>query len=294
MIKPLISVLIPAYNASQTIERAINSALNQTYLNYEILVVDDCSTDNTADIIKKFFLNKIKFIQHKKNQGEAGSRNTLIKNAKGEFFAWLDSDDEWIKKKLEIQIHYMLKNKLEVSMTGFSLTNKYLYNDNVVNFTNVSLIDLKYVVTKGSHSTALFSTLIISKKLVNNIGLIPNNYLLYVDWHYLLNISNQNNIFVLNMPLSNVFFTFSKCSKSLINSSKNFINNNEKILKNLGLLLRFKFYSLIYRDLASVYFDDRKFFSSVMIYLFSFLLNPRFPSMVFYKRISKIYYNKEK
>ena len=59
---PLVSVLIPAYNASKTIERTINSVLNQTYLNYEILVVDDCSTDDTADIIKKLFLNKIKFI----------------------------------------------------------------------------------------------------------------------------------------------------------------------------------------------------------------------------------------
>ena len=182
---PLVSVLIPAYNASKTIERAINSVLNQTYLNYEILVIDDCSTDDTADIIKKFFLKKIKFIQNKKNIGEANSRNTLIKNAKGEFLAWLDSDDEWIEKKLEIQIDYMLMNNLEVSMTGFNLTNKYLYNDQVINFNNVSVIDLKYVVTKGSHSTALFSTLIISKKLVNNIGIIPSNYLLYVDWHYL-------------------------------------------------------------------------------------------------------------
>ena len=59
MIKPLVSVLIPAYNASKTIERAINSVLNQTYLNYEILIVDDCSTDDTADIIKKKFLHKI-------------------------------------------------------------------------------------------------------------------------------------------------------------------------------------------------------------------------------------------
>ena len=294
MIEPLVSVLIPAYNASKTIERTINSVLNQTYLNYEILVVDDCSTDNTADIIKKLFLNKIKFIQHEKNMGEADSRNTLIKNAKGEFFAWLDSDDEWIKKKLEIQIDYMLMNHLEVSMTGFNLTNKYLYNDKVVKFSDVSFIDLKYVVTNGSHSTALFTTLIISKKLVNNIGIIPSNYLLYVDWHYLLNITNLTNISVLNMPLSNVFFSFSKGSKSLFNSSKNLINNNKKILKNLSLLLRFKFYSLVYRDIASVYFDDKKFFSSFVIYLFSFLLNPRFPSMIFYKRIGKFYYNNQK
>ncbi len=289
MIEPLVSVLIPAYNASKTIERAINSVLNQTYLNYEILIVDDCSTDDTADIIKKLFLNKIKFIQHEKNMGEADSRNTLIKNAKGEFFAWLDSDDEWIKKKLEIQIDYMLMNNLEVSMTGFNLTNKYLYNDKVVNFSNVSFIDLKYVVTKGSHSTALFSTLIISKKLVNNIGFIPSNYLLYVDWHYLLNITKIKTIQVIKLSLTNVYFNFSKGSKSLFYSSKNLINNNEEILRNLSFFLKLKFYSLIYRDIASVYFDDYKFFRSFIIYLFSFFLYPRLPSRTFYKRVIKIY-----
>ena len=92
-----ITIGVTAYKDSDYLEMAINSVLNQTYMNYEILVVDDCSTDDTADIIKKLFLNKIKFIQHEKNKGEADSRNTLIKNAKGEFFAWLDPDDEWIR-----------------------------------------------------------------------------------------------------------------------------------------------------------------------------------------------------
>ena len=119
-------------------------------------------------------------------------------------------------------------------MTGFHLTNKYLYNDKVVNFSYVSFIDLKYVVTKGSHSTALFSTLIISKKLVNNIGFIPSNYLLYVDWHYLLNITKIKKIQVLlTLSLTNVYFNFSKGSKSLFYSSKNLINNNRRNTKEI-------------------------------------------------------------
>ena len=94
-----VSVIIPTYNRATTIIKSINSVLNQTYSNFEIVVVDDNSDDNTKDIIKQIQDDRIIYIKNKKNLGAASARNIGIKNATGELIAFQDSDDEWIKQK---------------------------------------------------------------------------------------------------------------------------------------------------------------------------------------------------
>ncbi|MDC0226799.1 glycosyltransferase family 2 protein [Alphaproteobacteria bacterium] len=284
MIKPFVSVLIPAFNAEKTIERSINSVLNQTYTNYEILVVDDFSLDQTINVLNKY-LDVIILIKHKKNFGEATTRNTLMQHANGEYFAWLDSDDEWDNNKLNMQIDFMTKKKINVSVTSFALINKNLYQNSKIIFNQYQKFDYKYALTKGSHSTALFSTLIIAKKLSLKIGNIPTNYILYVDWHYLINIVKFCSIDVHNSPLSNIYYNFSKGSMALFSSSRLLIHHNKNFISNLSLFIKFKFYSLIYRDIASVYFDDKRIIRSSIFYIISFFLSPRFPSLIFFKRL---------
>jgi glycosyltransferase involved in cell wall biosynthesis len=99
---PLVSVIIPAYNASAWITETISSVLEQDFNDYEIIVVNDGSTDETADVIASFG-DKVKCI-HKKNGGQASARNAGIKIAKGKYIAFLDSDDLWIKEKLKLQL----------------------------------------------------------------------------------------------------------------------------------------------------------------------------------------------
>ena len=91
-----VSVIIPTYNRAYLISRAINSVLNQTYQDFEIIIVDDGSTDNTEEVIKEFQEKdeRIKYIRHKNNKGEAAARNTGIKAAKNEYISFQDSDDE--------------------------------------------------------------------------------------------------------------------------------------------------------------------------------------------------------
>jgi len=91
---PTVSVIIPTYNRAHTIGRAIKSVLNQTYQDFEIIVVDDGSTDNTEEVVKSFRDKRIRYIQHKKNKGAAAARNTGIKSAKGKYIAFQDSDDD--------------------------------------------------------------------------------------------------------------------------------------------------------------------------------------------------------
>jgi len=102
---PLVSVIIPTYNRATTIVRAIESVLNQTYKNFELIVVDDNSTDNTEKVLSHYIANsRINYIKLTKNIGGGGARNRGITEAKGEFVAFQDSDDQWMLDKLEKQM----------------------------------------------------------------------------------------------------------------------------------------------------------------------------------------------
>ena len=89
---PLVTVIIPSYNRASTLPRAIDSVLMQQDIAFELIIVDDASTDNSADILKPY-LSSVRYIQHNKNQGAAASRNTGITAATTEYIAFLDSDD---------------------------------------------------------------------------------------------------------------------------------------------------------------------------------------------------------
>lgn len=119
--RELISVITPAYNAEKFIDSTIESVLSQTYLDWEMIVVDDCSSDATAEIVREYALKdkRIKLIQLEVNSGPAVTRNTAIQNARGRYLAFLDSDDQWLPEKLERQLKYMQENKVGFSFTGY-------------------------------------------------------------------------------------------------------------------------------------------------------------------------------
>ena len=103
----LVSIIIAAYNAATFIQETIQSVINQTYQNWELLIVDDASTDDTIDKIRSLEDHRIKLIPLAKNSGAAIARNTAIAQAKGEYLAFLDSDDLWVPDKLERQLAFM-------------------------------------------------------------------------------------------------------------------------------------------------------------------------------------------
>lgn len=116
--KPLISVIMPAYNA-KNIEESIQSVLMQSYKNFELLIVDDCSSDDTIERIRKFDDDRIFVTSLNKNGGVANARNVAIENSNGDFIAFLDADDLWHPEKLRTQINFMLTNDISFSYTDF-------------------------------------------------------------------------------------------------------------------------------------------------------------------------------
>lgn len=120
---PKVSVIIPTFNRSGVLPRAINSVFAQTFHDFEIIVVDDCSTDDTAKVVSSFFDGRIRYIRHEHNKGGGASRNTGIRAAVGEFVAFLDSDDEWLPLKLEKQLRLFSDAKVGVVYCGFVYLN---------------------------------------------------------------------------------------------------------------------------------------------------------------------------
>lgn len=115
----LVSVIMPSYNSEAYIKISIESVLNQTYQNLELVVVDDCSNDKTVEIIKSFKDQRIRLFVNEKNSGAAISRNKALREAKGKWIAFLDSDDEWMTNKLEEQINFMETNSYPFSYTDY-------------------------------------------------------------------------------------------------------------------------------------------------------------------------------
>ncbi len=117
-----VSIIIPVYNAEKFIGKTIESVLNQTYKNWEILIFNDKSEDNSLKIIKKYSEKdkRIKFVDSKENVGVVVARNKLTEIATGEFIAFLDADDYWKQNKLEKQIKFMRKNNALISCTEYT------------------------------------------------------------------------------------------------------------------------------------------------------------------------------
>lgn len=119
----LVSVITPSFNSDKFIKQTIESVLSQTYSNWELIIVDDHSIDNSVELINNLIKNdnRIKFVQFDQNQGAARARNKGLELAKGRYIAFCDSDDQWKPNKLESQVRFMLKNNLALSYTSYDV-----------------------------------------------------------------------------------------------------------------------------------------------------------------------------
>ena len=121
--QPLVSVIMPSYNAEKYIAESIESVLHQTYPNWELIVTDDCSSDRTPDIVRGFCENdsRIDLVVAQQHSGIAGTRNQCLSRAKGRFVAFLDNDDLWYPEKLEKQVGFMLDRGCAFSYSAYEL-----------------------------------------------------------------------------------------------------------------------------------------------------------------------------
>lgn len=125
MIDGLVSIIMPSWNTGKFIAESIQSVINQTYENWELLIVDDCSTDNTDEVVSGFNDSRIKYFKNEHNSGAALTRNRAMREAQGEWIAFLDSDDLWSPDKLEKQIAFMNENGYVFSYHEYEKIDEY-------------------------------------------------------------------------------------------------------------------------------------------------------------------------
>jgi len=126
-ITPLVSIVVPVYNSGKFIAETIKSVQDQTYTNWELLLVNDVSTDKSVEIINELQKKdkRIKLFNNRVNSGAGPSRNRGIKEAKGQYLAFLDADDLWLKTKLAKQVKFMQKNDCAFSFTGYEFADAF-------------------------------------------------------------------------------------------------------------------------------------------------------------------------
>lgn len=170
-----ISVIIPTYNRERTIKRCISSITSQTTPPYEIIIVDDGSTDKTISIVNEFKAN-IKIIKQN-HRGAQAARNLGILNAQGDYIAFLDSDDEWLPYMLEMCEQYMKGNEESV-----------LYSDGIIAYKKRKM-DLKLPGKSGDlysfllqHPGPMFQSMIVKKSKLLQIGLLDEKVSAYQEW----------------------------------------------------------------------------------------------------------------
>lgn len=130
----LVSIIMPSYNSSKYIAESIDSIIAQSYTNWELLITDDCSTDNTCEIVKRYATrdNRIRLFTLEKNSGSGVARNKSIKEAKGRYIAFCDSDDRWLPDKLELQVELMQQAGAEICYGSYLTCDENNVNTGIV------------------------------------------------------------------------------------------------------------------------------------------------------------------
>lgn len=163
----MISVVIPTYNREKTIKRSVESVLNQSYEDIEVIVVDDCSTDNTKSVIDSIKDKRLKYFRLAKNSGACAARNEGIKKSNGEYISFQDSDDVWHKNKLEVQYMNLLNNNSDVDICSI---NVYSENDNALIKTIPNDAMNMKIRKLGAHNALAFGNFVSTQAILCKKG----------------------------------------------------------------------------------------------------------------------------
>lgn len=222
----LVSVIMPSYNRKETIGRAIQSVINQTYQNWELIIVDDASADDTEEAVNSFKDGRIIYLRNEVNRGANYSRNKGIRNASGEYIAFLDSDNTWRQDKLEKQ------TKLIRCGTDMVYSAYNFYNGNncrklpVLNYP-VDFYDRRLCEVLTECNVVDTSTIIVRKSFLDEIGLFDEEMPRHQDYELAVRIAEHGTVQYIDEALADVY------------RMKQSISNNHKALfKSIVLMLK--------------------------------------------------------
>lgn len=195
-----VSVVVPTHERADVLQRAIESVLDQTFTDIEVIVVDDASTDNTESIVEGYDDPRIRYIRHEENRGGSAARNTGIKAADGEFVAFLDDDDEWRPGKLDAQLDtYNTDSEVGVVYTGI---------ENVDSEGQTNAVKTPQIAGDVTEELLLhnfigsFSALLADSETIERTGLLDEQFPSWQDWEYYIRLSQEARFAAVPEPLT--------------------------------------------------------------------------------------------
>ncbi len=250
----LVSIITPSYNSSKFIENTIKSVFKQTYKEWEMIIIDDASSDNSNKIVKKYTQkdSRIRLITLKQNKGTAFARNVAIKEAKGRYIAFLDADDVWDLKKLEKQIKFMEDNNYQFTYSGYKLINEH--NVNLRRTVNPPS-KLSYIELLKTNHIGCLTVIYDSEVGKINIPLIKisDDYGLWLDL-----LKKVNYAYCFPEALA----TYRLRKHSLSSNKLNLLKGNYKIFREYERLSLFKsLYYLLCNILGKILIDLKSYIS---------------------------------
>lgn len=237
---PLVSIIMPAYNSGKTIRSSIQSVCRQTYSNWELLIVDDCSDDNIESIIQEFQEQRIHYYRLSTNQGVAAARNKGVAEARGQYLAFLDSDDLWHPDKLTRQVNFMQKYHYAFTYTWYQQFSGDIHHLGNLVKTKTS-VDYKELL-KGNDIGCL--TVMIDRSQIPDVTMPSQRHEDYITW---LNILKQGGR-AYSLPISLAAYRKGKGSltnnkwKSLVWTWKVYRNSQQLSLVRSGICMFFYVY----------------------------------------------------
>jgi len=204
---PTVSIILPTYNRAALIAKAVHSVLAQTFPDFELIIVDDASTDNSEDVIKHIADSRIRYIVHEENRGGAAARNTGIKTAAGTFIGFQDSDDQWLPDKLAMQVRAFRSSG---TGTGAVYTGCRRQEGPDMTYIPSQEIrqksgDLRVQLLRGNFIT--LPSLLIKKECLETVGIFDERLLRLHDWDLLIRISMHYDFVFIDEPLVVSSFT---------------------------------------------------------------------------------------
>jgi glycosyltransferase involved in cell wall biosynthesis len=274
----LISVVIPTFNRHYCLKNAIYSVLNQTYKNLELIIVDDCSTDKTKQLIQNFSDKRIKYILLPENKGAANSRNVGINIASGKYVCFLDSDDEWNLNKLEYQLSVMGDADASFSDCQYIAKN-FISTNNSSHYTTERDFLLGCHINPGS-------SLIVKRSIFEIIGLFDHSLRRLEDWDWLIRF------YAANLKMVHVKEPLAKVT---VNNNKNFYVIEKDLdyffKKNINFFSKSdlkKIKSGIFIEKSGNFFRTKKYINSIAYSLIAIYYSKNCFSLLFHIFFNKI------
>jgi glycosyltransferase involved in cell wall biosynthesis len=294
--EPLVSVIIPVFCHEKFIATTLDSIINQTYKNWELLVVDDCSTDKSWEIIQEYVKkdSRISAFRNEKNIGLVPNWKFLIDNSKGEYIAFLEGDDVFydnnLKKKVDILLNNtrikMVYSEMDIISENNEVIVKHYYKSKNRKFFKKEVVGPEKFLYSKHHITNSYSQILVRKKTLLHIGyprsLDPSEKVfLPSDWDFSFRICTKNSIYFITEPLigyrkhsnNNSYNTPKNYAhmQLLLNEYEKVYKSNKKVLKAIKYKRGRSLYSLIIFFLEGG--DKKNLFSYLRIYFLNFPFN---------------------